>query len=114
MNRSGGGIGFLFKQNIIMERMKTTSFSSFEYMEFLLRSSSSLVRLVIVYRPPSSSKNLSSSTAHFFQKFSSLLESLSISSGKLIIAGDFNFHIDNLHDNNARRFIDLIDCFNRS
>ena len=80
-------------------------------MEFLLRSCSCLVRLVIVYRPPPSSKN-NSTTSQFFQDFTSLLETLSTSSGKLLIAGDFNFHIDNLQDVTAGRFLDLIDCFN--
>ena len=32
--------------------------------------------------------------------------------GKLVIAGDFNFHVEDNSDNHAKRFLDLLNCFN--
>jgi hypothetical protein len=36
------------------------------------------------------------------------------SPGKLLIAGDFNFHIDDKTDTRATKFVDLLNCFNLS
>ena len=46
------------------------------------------VRLVVVYRPPKSNESC------FIQEFSEYLELLSASTGKLLIMGDFNIHVD--------------------
>ncbi|KAG1652948.1 hypothetical protein GQR58_025895 [Nymphon striatum] len=116
VNRTGGGIGLLFNQSLKIERFYPTSFASFEFMEFmefLLHGYAFLTCLVVVYRPPPSSVN-NSSSSQFFQNFPYLLEILSTSTGKLLIAGDFNFHVDDSKDVNAGRFIDLLDSFNLS
>ena len=70
----------------------------------LMRYSSTDLRIVIVYR--------TSQASLFFDEFASFLESLSITSTPLLITGDFNFHVDVNHDQNARRFLDLLDTFN--
>jgi len=74
-------------------------------MELTVRSCGQLLRVVVVYRPPSSPFTL------FTDEFSSLLESLTISSGKLLICGDFNFHVNDANDSSGSKFLDLIDCF---
>ncbi|CAB4021845.1 Hypothetical predicted protein, partial [Paramuricea clavata] len=48
----------------------------------------------------------------FFDEFSDLLERLAVSSGKLVLLGDFNFHVDDLTNPQAARFLDLLDCYN--
>ena len=50
--------------------------------------------------------------AEFMNDFSALLATIIISSGKLIITGDFNFHMDDVplnHD--ASLFMDLLDYY---
>ena len=106
----GGGVALIYKNNLKFELVKSDSFKSFEHMEFLLHSSI-LTRLLIVYRPPPSTSNGLSNTM-FFQEFPSLLESTVINSGKLLMMGDFNYHVDDPSDVYAMRFIDLLDTFN--
>ena len=106
LNRFGGGVGVLYKNSLKMNRHVTMSYISFEFMELLLHHKSSIYRIVVVYRPPSSN-NL-----QFFNDFTSLLERLVTSSGKLLICGDFNYHVNDDKDYNANCFMDLLDCFN--
>ena len=68
-------------------------------------SCSQLLRLVVVYRPPSSPFNI------FLAEFSALLETLVVSSGKFLICGVFNLHVDCQNDRNAALFLDLVDSF---
>lgn len=48
----------------------------------------------------------------FFDDFPSLLERLVSSLGYLLLAGDFNFPVNDPSDNTANRFLDLLNCFN--
>ena len=68
------------------------------------------VFIVVIYRPPSSSGNNSMNC--FMEEFSSLLEDYVVKSGSLLIAGDFNFHIDNSSDVSTTNFIYLLEAFN--
>jgi hypothetical protein len=61
-----------------------------------------------VYRPPPSKKN-GFTTKAFFTEWEKYLESHSLSSGKLLITGDLNFHIDSPSDKDAKRFLKILD-----
>ena len=41
-----------------------------------------------------------------------LLEHLATASGKLIMLGDFNFHVDDTNNASAMKFLDIVNCFN--
>ena len=69
------------------------------------------MRIVVVYRPPPSSINGLTSSL-FFTEFSSFLESMVSSPGKLLIVGDFNFAVNNGNDGAALNFLDLLNTFN--
>ena len=94
-----------------MEQIKSDLFKSFEFKEVLLHCSSSIIRIIVIYRPPISVKN-GLTHAAFFDDFSSLLERLVSSTGRLLLAGDFNFHVNDSSDNTANKFLDLLSCFN--
>ena len=80
-------------------------------MELLVSSGSTHLRVIGIYRPPSSRKR-PLPTHLFFDEFSSLLESAVLHPGKLIIAGDFNFHMNNVNkDSDASIFMDLLQSF---
>ena len=65
-----------------------------------------MLHVIVVYRPPSTS------FAEFINGFSSLIELLILSQGKLIILGDFNIHIDIVHDRFTQHFLETLDSFN--
>ena len=109
----GGGVALLYK-NLLKFQSQTTikrKFKSFEFTDLLMRHSSTSLRIVIVYRPPPSKANQCSLTL-FFDEFPVLLGDLVTASGSLLMAGDFNFHVDDVRDPVAMRFTHLLETFN--
>ena len=92
--RSGGGIGLLYNTSMKIERADCNSYASFEYLEVKLHTAPTVFRIAVVYRPPSPKDNKLTS-AQFFHDFNDLLEHFSVSSGRLLIMGDFNLHVIN-------------------
>ena len=107
----GGGVGLLYKKYYKTEKQNVVQYSSFEFMEALIRSPSTVLRIGVVYRPPPSVEN-GLTVNMIFNEFADLLERLAVSSGKLLLLGDFNFHVDDLANPQTARFLDLLDCYN--
>ena len=64
------------------------------------------LRVFVIYRPPKSTYAL------FYEEFSRLLEkTLAVHPGPVIFTGDFNFHVDDPNDYQAKRFTDLLRSF---
>ena len=93
VNRVGSGIGVLLRKGFKVSRNEWQPFSSMECMDLLINHGSSFIRLVTIYRPPRSKKNRTTPST-FFQVFPSLLETVSLTSGYLLINGDYNFHME--------------------
>ena len=111
MKNCGGGVGLLYNKCYKIEKQDVTSFLSFEYMEVLLRTPATVLRIGVLYRPPPSTENGLTATM-FFNEFPILLERLAVASGHLLLTGDFNFHVDDRTDSLASRFLDLLDSHN--
>lgn len=58
------------------------------------------LRLAVIYRPPPSSMN-SFTVGLFLDEFSSFLEGLVLAPSAFLVAGDFNFHVDDQEDYDA-------------
>ncbi len=89
----GGGVGLLYRA---VYEVKQTDIPQpgkhLEYLSVLVRGKS-LIQLLIVYRPPSSSRK-GLSTAGFFEEFEQLLGYVALMPRNLLIISDFNFHWD--------------------
>ena len=102
----GGGIGFLFKESLAVNTNVCETFKSFKLMDIFLNGAKA-VRILYVYRPLDES-----AYALFYEEFSRPLEHILAGlSGDLLIAGDFNFHLDDLNNRHAKRFVDKLDGF---
>lgn len=86
-------------------------FKSFELTDLTMLRSSTALRTVIVQRPPQSRNNNCSVTV-FINEFPLPLENLATTVSPILLAGDFNFHVDNNLDYTATRFTQLVDAFN--
>ena len=105
----GGGVGVLFKNTLDLKSQQISRYLSFEYTEVLLKANRRCVRTVLIHRPlPSAENKLYFSM--FVREFTCLLE-LSITSGELLIFGDFNLHVENSSDSHACQFLDLLTSF---
>ena len=107
LDRRGGGVGIIFRDTITVKTECPFKAQSFESSEYKLHIKSVYVRIVIIYRPPPSVKNKCTS-ALFFKELTSYLEILTVSSGKLIVLGDFNFHMESDTDKDAVSFKELL------
>ena len=88
-----------------------SSFSSFEHCEWTLTIGSDKLLVATIYRPPYSDKN-KSTTNTFLDQFSTYMESIITSPLKLLIGGDFNFHVENKSSPDTTKFLDLLQHLN--
>ena len=110
----GGGLALFYKDNLHVElQTKNLNFKTFEFMELLVTVQSKLFRLVIIYRPPPSKKN-QLKTSMFFDEFNNLLEHHTLTTGTLLMIGDFNLHVDVPSNYDAKRFLTLLQSTNYS
>ena len=96
----------VYKANMSMTKQPTESYTSFEHMEVLMRTSNDCVRLCVMYHPPSNS------VADFMEDFLDFIDHHTTTSGRLLVVGDLNLHLDNEKDRNASAFRDLMHSLN--
>ena len=107
--KRGGGVAVLLRKGFnIVSNTSVTSFKTFEHMDLTISSKSSSIRLIVVYRPPPSKANELTKKG-FFEEFERLVEILSSLATPYVIAGDFNFHMDNCDDYNAKLMSELLE-----
>ncbi|XP_070549536.1 uncharacterized protein [Ptychodera flava] len=73
----------------------------------MFKSSSQSLRVITIYRLLKSQKN-NLTVNEFLAEFSTLLESAVPSPGHLVIAGDFNIHLDELNSPDTVKFMNLL------
>ena len=105
----GSGTALLVKEGINVNNVYSDEKTSFEVSEWLVSFGLTRVRTVIVYRPPYSEDHPITAGV-FFHNFAEYLESVVMSSDKLLITGDFNFDMDVHTDPNNIHFRDLLDA----
>ena len=110
---SGGGVGFLVHKGFDVNIHPRVEVRSFEYMDISVSSPntpSDTFQFLVIYRPPYSKKN-NIRPSHFFEELTSILESLHGSARKVILAGDFNLHMDVAGNPDSAAFMELLDMF---
>ena len=105
LHTTGGGVGIVLKNNIKAKIQSHESYCSFEHLELEVRATKYFVRLIVLYRPPSSDVSL------FFDEFANYHAHVVTASGYLLIVGDFNLHVDS-QKNAGRRFTGFLQLFN--
>ena len=81
---------------------KSIHYESFEYLERVVSCMSQVSRLVVFYRPPTTSRN-NAGDKKFMAESSAMLTSQLILPGKLIICGDINYHMEIPSDRNTMK-----------
>ena len=88
----GGGLGVIFKEELGLRSYTTGyNFRTFEHACFTDMCKS--VYYFAIYRPPPSPRN-GFTTAEFLSEFDTFVDFVNSLNSKLIIAGDFNLHVD--------------------
>ena len=107
----GGGVAVVFKSSIKVKKEKVKQFSSFEVIELLLNTRNDSLRLCVIYRPPPGGK-CSKPVSVFLSEFEEYIANNSLTTGKLLVVGDFNFHLDVLDNNDSHKFKTLLFSLN--
>ena len=86
-----------------MKKISAGVKESFEFSELIVQQPSSHnLRVIILYRPPSSDVHRVPINT-FFSELADYLESIVLCQEQLLISGDFNIHVDNAEDTDARK-----------
>ena len=104
LDRRGGGTRLIYRDSFDVSKVNAgaSEHDSFEFSEWIVRSSPHNIRLVIVYRPPYSEEHRVPVDV-FLAEFPEYLESLLLCKEKLLIMGDFNIHVNDPQDSDARK-----------
>ena len=110
-----GGLGVIYNPNLNLKLLGKYSsnlvkYKTFEYTEHILKSKQGLMRFCNIYRRPYSAKHRFT-LSHFFPEFESYLEGLVSKPGTPILLGDFNIHLECIHELNRNKFLKLIEEF---
>ncbi len=105
----GGGVAVIYKQSIPVTLISNCEYKTFEHIECLLKIQGAHLRLVTVYRPPPSKVN-GLKVSDFFEEWPTFLDNYLTSSGKLVVVGDLNFHLDVKDDVNASNFKSTVEA----
>ena len=76
----------------------------------MLATGSQMLRLMVIYRPPPSQKN-KHTVNNFLQEFESFLCERQLLGGRDIIIGDFNFHVGDSNNIEAKRFMETLESY---
>ena len=100
-----GGICFVYKKISASKRLKAKKKSPLSLLSLLLRVRHLLQDWWL-------STDHLFTTREFVNKFTAYLESIILSVESLLIVGDFNLHVNNLHDPIATDFLDTLESMN--
>ncbi|XP_055956994.1 uncharacterized protein LOC130012904, partial [Patella vulgata] len=104
----GGGVALIFKSSLGVTVQKPIKFTTFEYLHTIISVMNERLSVIVIYRPPSRDAE---TVSNFFSEFPSVLDKLACSGNRLLLLGDFNFHLQDLTDTNAVRFNDLLRAY---
>ena len=104
-NRWGGGIAIVYRDFITIQRSNTYDYTTIECSDFAVSLPGLSLNLTVIYRPPGK-------LVHSFgSDFLDYMERNINSTGKLLLTGDFNIHINDLESPDANTFLDVLDSF---
>ena len=102
-----GGLVLLYCSNYMARRIQLQIKPlTFEVLVCSLRLAAISLVSVTIFRPGSRVP-----CNDFFLELTSLFEIITIYHNNLLISGDFNVHVDDINDNNGKRFAAILDSF---
>lgn len=110
--KSGGGVGFLFKNSLSHKVILMSTYSSFEALTVSFEAVKP-VCMAIIYRPPPTKKN-GYTVNGFLNDLEDYASALVLQSPgqPLCIMGDFNLHLDKPNDHNVCLFNSVLSTLN--
>ena len=105
----GGGTALIAKQIYKPKISNYMHKQTYEFSEYNLTINKLHILVIVVYRPPYSQRN-PNSVSSFIDEFQNHIENIISTTKYLVIAGDFNVHVDKPNDSQVKNFLDFLDC----
>ncbi|XP_047668256.1 uncharacterized protein LOC125141031 [Tachysurus fulvidraco] len=99
----GGGLAIIYREKWRLRLVNVSVSHSFEAAVCRLSGSTPTI-ISTVYRPPKFNKD-------FIPDFAAFLNEITTLSPNIILVGDFNIHMDDVHNNLAKEFTSCLDSF---
>jgi hypothetical protein len=103
--REGWTSPLIHKSSIEAKRLPETKQDAYECMDLLLCFRTQCIRLLIIYKPPSSPPS------RFFDELSLAMEAVCSTRDKLVVIGVFNIHVELAENAVALTFLGLMEAF---
>lgn len=101
----GGGVAIIHRQSYKRGPLLTCSAVTFESVACELKHGNSVIKLAVIYRPPTVPKPHQSD---FFEEFADFVNSLTLTGKNSVIIGDFNYHMDKPDDRDVKKLNDIL------
>ncbi len=101
LNKRGGGVAAIIKNDLCCKRLANVCFSSFEALSVKVTSSTKSLAIVTIYRSPGPLNN-------FLIDLSDFLSTLVVKYENFLVTGDFNIHMDNMNDESTKKMASLL------
>lgn len=106
----GGGTGLIFRDSLHVKMVDVGGKDSFEFSEWLVSCLGCSWRLLIVCHPPYFTEH-NVTVSVFLREFSDYLKLFVLSKEQILIASDFNIHVDDTRNVDAVTFLDVLKSF---
>ena len=103
MDRKGGGLALIYRNNLKVSRCPVAAFRTFECAQWKVCIKSLIFYIIGIYRPPYSSVQ-PVTLAAFITEFTEFLNNITTGSESQVFLGDFNIHVDKSQDCYANQF----------
>ena len=107
----GGGTAFLVRDTCHILSNSAPVFKSFEASAITIKLPKSKLTVFNIYHPPPSSVK-AVPFSQFISDFQTLISHAATTSHGFLITGDFNLHVDDPQNSNAKQFLTLLDSCN--
>ena len=104
-DRQGGGIAIVHRDSITIQRTNTYNYPTMECSDFAVSLPGLTLNMAVIYRPPD--KPIRS----FVSDFLDYIERNINLTGKLLLTGDFNVHVNKPESPDVNTFLDVLDSF---
>ena len=104
-NKQGGGIAIVYKYSITIWRSNTYDYLSIECTDFVVSLPVLSLNMAVIYRSPDKS------VLSFANDLLDYMGRNINSTGKLLLTGDFNIHVNDLESLDTNTFLDVLDSF---
>ena len=111
VGRRGGGVALLYKDTLTVTSVTDESTAAFVSLSVCVKSGSSTLHLVVMYRLIPNRKN-KLTCKDFLDEFSKLIDKFALASGLFMMAGDFIIHWDVESNPSRKKLHDLLESAN--